>query len=378
MIARTGGRGFFAAHYDWLILGLGVIVLGAGIAFYVSSLGEDADAAAAEAVARIDRMKPAETGVAPLDLSEFQSVSSAIRKPVLLAEIIDERVESFLASERRVLCGKCGKAISGDVVAVPACPYCGEKQKTEKKPVLDTDGDGLPDEWEKKYGLNPNDASDANADLDGDDFTNLEEYVAKTDPKDPKDHPDYLDSLKIVLPLKETSMPFAFRKATKIPAGWRCEFFDPARKDDYGRKGKVLTAIVGEEIVDKDLDAKKALKSGFVLKSYTAKSEKRAIPGSELKKTVDVSEAVVERKSDGKVITLVIQEGKNVKLAPVDVQATLSYERGTAKTFDVVPGAEIVLSGTKYKVKEIKAAGKGAKVTLENGLSGKPRTLEAP
>ena len=245
----------------------------------------------------------------------------------------------------------------------------------EKKAVLDTDGDGLPDEWEKKYGLNVNDASDANADLDGDEFTNLEEYVAKTDPKDPKDHPDYLDSLKIVLPLKETRMPFAFTKAYKIPAGWRCEFVDPSRKDDNGRKGKVLTAIVGEEIADKDVDAKK---SGFVLKSHAAKSAKRAIPGSELQKTVDVSEAVVERKSDGKVITLVIQEGKNVKLAPVDVQARLSYERGTVKTFDVVPGAEIVLSGTKYRIKEIKAAGKGAKVTLENVLSGKLRTLEAP
>ena len=376
MITRTGSKGFLAAHYDWLVLGIGLVVLGVGVVFYVSSLGEDPDEAAAEAVARIDRMKPTETGVASLDLSEFQSAISSIRKPSLLAEI-DGRSESFLASERRVLC-KCGKAISGDVVAVPACPYCGEKQKVEKKPVLDTDGDGLPDEWEKKYGLNVSDASDANADLDGDGFTNLEEYVAKTDPKDPKDHPDYLDSLKIILPLKETSMPFAFRKATKIPAGWRCEFFDPSRKDDYGRKGKVLTAIVGEEIVDKDLDPKKALKSGFVLKSYTAKSEKRAIPGSELKKTVDVSEAVVERKSDGKVITLVIQEGKNVKLAPIDVQARLSYERGSMKTFDVVSGDEIVLSGAKYKVKEIKAAGKGAKVTLEAKLSGKRRTLEAP
>ena len=377
MITRNGSKGFLAAHYDWLVLGLGIIVLGVGVVFYVSSLGEDPDEAAAEAVARIDRMKPSETGVASLDLAEYQSASAAIRRPVLLAEI-DGRSESFLASERRVLCSKCGKAISGDVVAVPACPYCGEKQKVEKKPVLDTDGDGLPDEWEKKYGLNVNDASDANADLDGDEFTNLEEYVAKTDPKDPKDHPDCLDSLKIVLPLKETSMPFAFRKATKVPAGWRCEFFDPSRKDDYGRKGKVLTAIVGEEIVDKDLDPKKALKSGFVLKGYTAKSEKRAIPGSELKKTVDVSEVVVERKSDGKSITLVIQEGKNVKLAPVDVQAQLSYERGTVKTFDVVPGADIVLSGVKYKVKEIKVVGKGAKVTFENALSGKMRTLEAP
>ena len=372
MISRTGSKGFLAAHYDWMALGVGAVALIVGIVVFVSGLGADADEAAAEAVARIDRMKPAETGVAPLDMTGLQSASSLIRKPVLLTEI-GEKTESFLASERRVLC-KCGKAISGDVKAVPVCPYCGEKQQEEKKAVVDADGDGLPDEWEKKYGLNVNDASDANADLDGDEFTNLEEYVAKTDPKDPKDHPDYLDSLKIVLPLKETSMPFAFSKAYKVPAGWRCEFFDPSRKDDNGRKGKVLSAIVGNEIEDKDVDAKK---SGFILKSYTAKTAKRAIPGSELQKTVDVSEAVVERKRDGKTVTLVIQEGKAVKLAPVDVQATLRYERGAVKTFEAVPGTEIVLSGTKYRISGIKAAGKGAKVTVENVLTGKARTLEA-
>ena len=373
MILRKGNAGGLAAHYDWIALAVGVLVLIGGAVFYVTSIGGDSDEAAAEAVGRLNRMKPAEVGVSSVDMTALQAASAGIRKPAQLTEVA-EKTESFLASERRVLC-VCGKAISGDVKAVPVCPYCGVAQKEEQKKVLDADGDGLPDEWEKKYGLNINDAADAEADLDGDEFTNLEEYQAKTDPTDKNDHPDYLDSLKIVLPLKETSMPFAFRKAYKIPAGWRCEFFDPARKDDNGRKGKILTAIVGNEIEDKDVDAKK---SGFVLKSYTVKSEKRAIPGSELQKTVDVSEVIVERKSDSKAITLVIQEGKNVKLAPVDVQARLSYERGTVKTFDVVSGAEIVLSGTKYRIREIKAAGKGAKVTLENVLSGKRRTIEAP
>jgi hypothetical protein len=42
---------------------------------------------------------------------------------------------------------------------------------------LDIDHDGMPDDWEKSHGLNPNDASDANADRDGDGYTNLEEYL---------------------------------------------------------------------------------------------------------------------------------------------------------------------------------------------------------
>jgi hypothetical protein len=43
---------------------------------------------------------------------------------------------------------------------------------------IDTDHDGMPDDWEKSHGLNPNDPSDANGDRDGDGYTNLEEYLA--------------------------------------------------------------------------------------------------------------------------------------------------------------------------------------------------------
>src|SRR5262249_61032886 len=50
------------------------------------------------------------------------------------------------------------------------------------EPVKDSDGDGMPDEWELKYGLNPNDPSDAAKDKDGDGYTNLEEYLNGTDP----------------------------------------------------------------------------------------------------------------------------------------------------------------------------------------------------
>lgn len=41
----------------------------------------------------------------------------------------------------------------------------------------DTDHDGMPDEWEKAHGLNPTDPSDANKDLTGDGYSNLEKYL---------------------------------------------------------------------------------------------------------------------------------------------------------------------------------------------------------
>ena len=45
------------------------------------------------------------------------------------------------------------------------------------KPWVDTDGDGMPDEWERANGLNPNDATDAVKDCNGDGYTNIEKYI---------------------------------------------------------------------------------------------------------------------------------------------------------------------------------------------------------
>jgi hypothetical protein len=46
----------------------------------------------------------------------------------------------------------------------------------------DSDHDGMPDGWENKYGFNPRDAADGARDKDKDGYTNLEEYLNKTNP----------------------------------------------------------------------------------------------------------------------------------------------------------------------------------------------------
>ena len=51
------------------------------------------------------------------------------------------------------------------------------------KAYKDSDGDGMPDAWEKANGLNPKDPSDAIKDCTGDGYTNIEKYINGIDTK---------------------------------------------------------------------------------------------------------------------------------------------------------------------------------------------------
>lgn len=53
---------------------------------------------------------------------------------------------------------------------------------------IDEDGDGMPQAWEEEYGLDLQN-NDAGEDPDGDLFTNLQEYLAGTNPIDPNSRP---------------------------------------------------------------------------------------------------------------------------------------------------------------------------------------------
>ena len=50
-------------------------------------------------------------------------------------------------------------------------------------PPVDSDGDGIPDDWERRAGLNPSNPADGNAVRDGDGYTNLEHYLHSLMPR---------------------------------------------------------------------------------------------------------------------------------------------------------------------------------------------------
>jgi hypothetical protein len=68
------------------------------------------------------------------------------------------------------------KGIITDVTQVGGYP------KYEGTPYNDADIDGLPDDWELRYGLDPNDPVDAATDLNGDGYTNIEDFLNRLDP----------------------------------------------------------------------------------------------------------------------------------------------------------------------------------------------------
>ncbi|MBD5779106.1 polysaccharide lyase [Pelagicoccus sp. NFK12] len=92
-------------------------------------------------------------------------------------DAVDERVVAMVRSGE--VGYKAGKGILTSIDQVGAYPdYEGE-------PYEDSDGDGMPNSWEKAHGLDPHDALDASSDLNGDGYTNIEDFINGLDPSAP-------------------------------------------------------------------------------------------------------------------------------------------------------------------------------------------------
>ncbi len=67
------------------------------------------------------------------------------------------------------------------IIDIPSDVGGWPRYKSSPAPT-DSDHDGMPDAWEKKFGLNWKDPSDGPKDADNDGYTNVEEWLNRTDP----------------------------------------------------------------------------------------------------------------------------------------------------------------------------------------------------
>jgi len=104
--------------------------------------------------------------------------------------------------------------------------------------MQDTDGDGLPDGWENRYGLDRGAAADALLDSDGDGVSNLAEYQAGTNPT---------DSGSVFRILRLTHQPQEVRVEFIAPAGqsFQLEQATDVSQPEWNAIGPVLHAQGG-------------------------------------------------------------------------------------------------------------------------------------
>lgn len=364
MISANGKGNFLKRHYEWLALGVAFVVLVIAVLSAVGSFGEDPAEVTAGTLRSLDSARPPKQVTRSAELSAHERVTAQLKTPPQVKDI-KAKEGNFLSSALRIFCrnAECQRAIPQGITN---CPYCKQPTVLASEIVYDTDKDGMPDTWEKLYGFNFRDPTDAALDADGDEFTNLEEFNAKTDPRNRASHPDYLDDLSLNPELKETLLPFYFDSAMKTPGGVKITFRAPnmANNEGYGTRGAVYRVVEGEEIG----------KTGWIAGKYTQKSERVKVQGGNgAEREQDVSTVTVKRVQDARELKLTV--GVKKRLA-VDVQAEFVYSRGkNARSFTVVAGDEFELSGVKYKVIKIERDANGGASAIVRSDDGKVRTL---
>jgi hypothetical protein len=202
---------WFGQNYEKLILFVALVSLFGSALFLVLEIGSVREDLAQ---AKWERPGVPPKEARPADLAPFDAVRESLTKPFQTGEYTNR----MMVSELRVSCVECDKPIA---FSAAACPFCGAKQPAMLNPEeMDSDGDGLPDKFERDHKLNPLDAADAAMDLDNDGFTNLEECHSGTKIDDASNYPPPIAKLRYA---RVGSNPFKlrFQGEAKLSDGMR-------------------------------------------------------------------------------------------------------------------------------------------------------------
>lgn len=244
-MARSQKRNIIKLYYDKIIVVVVLLVLLLSLAFLIN-LSNSQRNNEESFNSKLESLQPDYPNAETLNSTLYADTLSALEKPYSMG------TGSVLVAAERVACVICGWPIKLDE---KICPYCNAKQPDGVvDPNWDSDKDGLPDAWEKLYGLNPLDPLDASGDLDKDNFTNLEEYKAGTDPTDPKSRPPLIDFLKAEK-IDAIRFPYALKSKSSIGGGGYSFQINEGASRTYFIK-------IGDEVN----------KSGYKAVSYTNKT----------------------------------------------------------------------------------------------------------
>jgi hypothetical protein len=201
----------------------------------------------------VDGQKPRYPVQESVQPQGYDVAVAALEKPFLLAE----GSNAVWNPERRVRCSDCKKPIPVDVAK---CTFCFAATRPPVIPPerLDSDGDGLNDSVEAQWGLDPANPRDAAGDIDDDGATNLEEFLAHTDPKDPASCPELVATKLVVQKIVPNPFPLLFMTVnTNFSGGAR--FTINTLANDQTVTVKMGEKVLGYELVR--FEPKQELKS---------------------------------------------------------------------------------------------------------------------
>ncbi len=336
-----------------------VILLGSLLYLILAGLQQRKDAAAYEG--NLNQSEPTKVQLTAVDLTSTIAAIEEMKTPSKDRQLTGSKVTdaNLFTPERRILCVKCKMPI---VWTDDTCVHCSAEQPKEKKidySKLDTDGDGLTDQWEVANGLNPNDATDAEGDLDADGFTNIEESMAGTDPKDPKSHPSYearfsvgaIEGVKLRLrAMSRMELPKTTDADGNAIRHFKVTFYGVSKDGTIGKTA--LHVRDGEAIGS----------TGFKFVRYNEKTAQVNVGDHLPKMRVNVSTIDVERIADGKKLVLTFYDKDNAKDWPGDplleLKATINIDVPEVKPVTVAEGSTFTVKGETYTVRAIDAAKK--------------------